>query len=55
MQITYIILAAISSFFLLFLPEVILEQKGLLRYDTYISPTVSPTLLGTTDLISCCK
>lgn len=55
MQITYIILAAISSFFLLFLLEMILEQNHLLRYGIYRKPTVSPTLLGTTDLFSRCK
>lgn len=53
MQIIYIILEAMSSLFLLFLPEVILEQKSLLRYGTHRKPTASPTLLGTTAMFSC--
>lgn len=55
MQLTCITLSAMSSFFLLLLPEVILKQKGLLRYGTYRKSRVSPTLLGTTALFSCCN
>lgn len=46
MQIAYIILEAIPNFFLLFLPGVMMEQKSLLRYNAYKTPTVSPTLPG---------
>lgn len=45
MQITYIILEATSNCFLPFLPRVIMEQKGLLRYSACKTPTVSPTVL----------
>lgn len=52
MQLICIIPAPMSSFFLLFLTEVVLEQKGLLRYGTCRKPRVSPTLLGATALFS---
>lgn len=46
MQIAYIILVAISNFFLLFLPGVMMKQRGLPRYSAYKTPTVKPNSPG---------